>query len=92
MALGSKRDELLLCVEQISLALRDLALIKKSDSAPLLFYTDRERAASLAEKFNALELMQISECILRVKEMINRNANARLISMKLMLCAFGERI
>ena len=90
-AFGAKRDEICECVAQISLALRDLSMIKKSDRAPLLFYTDREEAVSDAEKFNALRLMEISDCISDIEEMIARNANAKLIAMKLMLCAFGER-
>ena len=91
-ALGSKRDEILLCTSQISLALRDLLLIKKTDTAPLLFYTDREEAAEMADKLGAARIVQIAECIAEVEQMISRNANAKLVSMKLSLCAFGERI
>ncbi len=91
-SLGTKRDEICECVGQISLAIRDLMLIKKTENAPLLFYTDREEAMSDAEGFNASRLMEMSECITEAEEMIARNANAKLIAMKLMLCAFGERI
>jgi DNA polymerase-3 subunit delta' len=91
-SLGGKRDELLLCIEQVLLAIRDLMLVKKSENAPLLFYTDRETALSCADEFNLSRLMEISEGVQKISEMITRNANARLVAMKLMLCAIGERI
>ena len=85
--LSTKRDilerELSLTVD----ALRDLILLKKSDDAPLIFYCDRDDAIELCDKTTLSFLYELEECVSQAIEENKRNANVRLMLLKMAVSA-----
>lgn len=79
----SKRDGLLREIQTVSLALRDLIALQKSENVPLCFYCDRDEAISLSDSTNLRRLMEIYDALLNVNERIEANANVRLSLIKL---------
>ena len=85
-AAGNKRDEVNELLLTVETAIRDLLLLKKSETAPLLFYTDREDAIALSDRIAAAGLLRMYEnceearCAIAI-----RNANTRLTLMELAL-------
>lgn len=75
---SSKREELLLQLDQISLAARDLILLKKSDSMTPVFFTDQSLADDLALSLSINRIMLLSEQTDIAKDSIAKNANVRL--------------
>ena len=80
---SSKRDQLSRQLSSVSDALRDLMVIKKSDTSPLLFYADRERAIELSDKASAVFLFKMYDALREAQDEITQNANVRLCLMKL---------
>ena len=79
---SGKREE---TVEQLTLtqkALRDMTLIKRSDTAPMIFFTSREEAASFASSFTLPDLMFAYDAIAETKSSLSGNANVRLTLIK----------
>ncbi len=76
--LPKKQDELLPILDNMQSALRDLIALKTASNAPLVFYTDRESAASLAYANSTAALCRFSEKLSLTVENISRNANIRL--------------
>ncbi len=81
---STKRDKLSDELLLIHTALRDLILTKKSDSAPLCFYENRDTAIELCEKASMAQLMRIYEATAAAAERISRNANVRLTMITLL--------
>lgn len=85
-AAGNKRDEVNELLLTVQTAIRDLLLLKKSETAPLLFYTDRDEAIALSDRIGAANLLRMYEnceearCAIAI-----RNANTRLTLMELAL-------
>ena len=75
---GSKRDEVMGILNLISLALRDLMLLKKSETAVLKYYTQRENALELSAVFTAKALLSLYQALEQAQEDLMRNANVRL--------------
>ena len=73
-------EDYLLCTAD---AVRDLMLLKKSDSAPLSFYSDREEATELSDRASLLFLDRFLQSLLRAIEENNKNANVRLCLLHL---------
>ena len=85
-ALGAKREEINEWLLTVETALRDLILLKKSETAPLLFYTDREDALALSDRIAAATLFRMYEnCEEARCAIFIRNANTRLTLMELSL-------
>ena len=61
-------------------------VLKKSDGAPLLFYADREEAASLSQSAPIAVLHQMLQKMDYTRGRILRNANVRLALSELLLC------
>ena len=59
-------------------ALRDLIALKKTASAPLIFYTDRESAMELAYTCSTALLLSLYQKLSTSVDNISRNANIRL--------------
>ena len=78
LALPSARDELQSRLELIALALRDLSLLVHSDTAPLVFFTDRERAIDLAVRFTPGRLLSYLSATEQAQGALLLNANTRL--------------
>ncbi len=81
--LPQKRDELLLCLEQIRLALRDLIVAKKSDEGRLLFYSSREEAEDVSFALSTSDLLNVFDAVEEAIEFTCANGNVRLITFSL---------
>lgn len=75
---SSKRPNLLQQLEYIKLTLRDLILLKKCETAPLCFFTDRDSALELSDRFSEKKLFSASALIDNAYDAIQRNANVNL--------------
>lgn len=65
-------------LESFSLAIRDLALLKRDGDAALRFFSDRERATALSDSFSLRKLLLISDALLGAISALERNSNTRL--------------
>ena len=81
--LPQKREELLLCLFQIRLALRDLIVAKKSDGGELCFYSFREEAEDLSFALSTSDLLSVYDAVEEAIDMTGANGNLRLILFSL---------
>ena len=86
-SLPTKKDELTEALESITVALRDLMLLKYDSSAPLLFYPDRAKARELADLMSARRLMRVYDIISDSLDDLARNVN-----VSAMTTALGAKI
>ena len=75
---GTKREEAIARFSVMLVCVRDLALLKQTENAPLCFFHDREEACSIAYRFTAPELLRIAAGIDEATDALRRNANLRL--------------
>jgi DNA polymerase-3 subunit delta' len=78
-----KRDALRDQLMTVSDAIRDLILLKKSDSAPLVFFVDRNEAIELCDRVSLPFLFRLGECVREAIDDNARNANVRLALTRL---------
>lgn len=83
----AKRDALQAQLQSISKALRDLILLKKSDDAPLLFYAERNEAIELCDRTTLSLLYRFHQAVECAMEENTRNANTRLMLIKMLISA-----
>ena len=83
----TKRDPLQNHLQLLSNALRDLILLKKSDDAPLTFYADRNEAIDLCDRTSLGFLYRFHEAVSCAADENTRNANTRLMLLKMALSA-----
>ena len=81
---SQKREELILQLEFIKSALRDLILLKKSENAPLGFYTDREAALDISSMFFERKLVSVFDLVDTAETSISKNANVKLTIISLL--------
>ena len=74
----TKRNDAIAVLSAASLAIRDLIALKKSDTAPLCFYGDREAATELSYRFTLSALFNLYQRIDNSINSLSRNANVRL--------------
>ena len=77
-ALGEKRDELITELQMIRLCLRDLLLLKQSETAPLCFFASREEALGLSDLFATPRLLKLCDELEATCDKLRINANVRL--------------
>lgn len=75
---SAKRDDVIAELEVISYALRDLILLKKTENAPLCFFSDRDNALDLADRFTLSALFRLNDKVTAASDALMRNANLRL--------------
>lgn len=75
---GTKRDDVSATLGYISLALRDLILIKTTDHVVLTYYTSEDAAMDVAFRVSMPALLRISRAIDAAREDLERNGNVRL--------------
>lgn len=75
----SKRDELRESLSHLSLAVRDLIVLKKDETAPLCFFSDRAEWETLLSSFRTDKLFAISDEIGVALERLDRNANPNTV-------------
>ena len=76
---STKRDELCEMLALLSEALRDLILLKRAPSAPLLYYTDRDGAIALMERIGIRRLFALSDAATEAIDDLAKNANVPIV-------------
>lgn len=76
-------DQLLLMLS----AVRDLILLKKSDSANLKFYTSSEEAIDLCDRVSLSFLFNMQNAVICAIDENKRNANVKLMMTKMLISA-----
>ncbi len=84
---GNKRDEVLRLLSMLSLAIRDLLLVKKAETIRLKYYTRLEAATELADTFTTRSLLSLYTAIESAKDDITQNRNIRLTLTHMCLLA-----
>lgn len=80
---GNKRESVLELLALITLATRDLILLRHSEEAKLKYFTDRDGAEELACRFTTRALMGLYQALGHAAESLEANGNIRLTLMKL---------
>ncbi len=78
-ALPTKREELSETLARLSLAIRDLILLKKSEEASLCFFLDAKEAEAHISTFRTDRLFQIYDILQEATEKLGRNANTATV-------------
>ena len=77
-----QREELSQIYSLLADAARDLAAVKLANAPDLLFWTDREKAVSLSERFALTGLMELSEIFTEAIRSLDGNAGVSLIEVR----------
>ena len=84
-AFGSKRDGVAEMLSLVSLALRDLILLGRSDSVSLRYYTQPDTAADLAASTTPKSLFSLYQAVDNAQVALMRNASVRLTLTRLLI-------
>lgn len=74
-ALPNKRPELLIMLEKIISAVRDIIVFKEARSAKLIFFVSEEEAAEYARLFSMGRLMDVYDALITAHDYCSKNAN-----------------
>ncbi|MBQ9152023.1 MAG: DNA polymerase III subunit [Clostridia bacterium] len=80
---GSKRDGVSEVIALITLAVRDLVLLRHGETVKLKYYTDRDAAEELAGRFTTRALLRTYHALGRAADSLEGNGNVRLTLMQL---------
>jgi DNA polymerase-3 subunit delta' len=80
---GNKRDGVMELLGLVSLATRDLILLRHGDRVRLKYYTDREAAEALAGRFTTRALLALYHALGKAADSLEQNGNVRLTLMQL---------
>lgn len=75
---GNKREGVLEALALITLAVRDLTLLRRSETVRLKYYTDRAAAEELAWRFTNRGLLKLYNALCHAAEALEANGNVRL--------------
>ena len=75
---SAKRDGAVEQLEYVKNALRDLILLKKTDNAPLCFFSDRDEAMDLSSMLAERRLVSVFDSVDRAQSLLYANANVKL--------------
>lgn len=75
---GNKRDEATEILRFISLALRDLMLVKRSDAVSLKYYVDENTAVEFSNSLTSQEILAVYNAVANAITSFERNGNLRL--------------
>ena len=84
---GSKREEVLRLLSMLTLATRDLLLLKKADAVHLKYYTQIDTATELADTFTTRSLLSLYTALESAKDDVTQNRNIRLALTHMCLLA-----
>lgn len=84
---GTKRDDVADTLSYVSLALRDLILLKATDHVVLAYYTSEDAALDLAFRFSTPVLLRIRHAVELAQDGLERNGNVRLTLTQMCLDA-----
>ncbi len=82
-AFGSKRDGVSEVISLVTLAVRDLILLRHGEAVKLKYYANREAADELASRFTTRALLRIYHALGRAADSLEGNGNVRLTLMQL---------
>ncbi len=80
---GSKRDGVAEVISLVTLAVRDLVLLRHGESVKLKYYTDRDAAEELAGRFTTRALLGLYHALGHAADSLEANGNIRLTLMQL---------
>ena len=75
MHLPQKRNELMVSLELLMSALRDLIVLKHTRTAKTVFFTDAESAEKYSCDFSEKRLLAIYDSVSQTHELCSKNAN-----------------
>lgn len=78
---GNKRDGVMELLSLITLAARDLILLRHGDGVKLKYYTDRAAAEELACRFTTRSLLSLCAALDKASDSLEGNGNVRLTLM-----------
>ncbi len=82
---GPKRDAVLEAIALITLAVRDLILLRYSEDVRLKYYTDHAAAEELASRFTTRALLRLEAALGHAAESLEANGGVRLVLMQLVV-------
>lgn len=77
-SLGKKRTDVSRYLVSVQYAVRDLIMLKKSDSASLCFFPDREEAQELSTRYTSSSLISLYNALCIACDELDANSNVRL--------------
>lgn len=77
-SLGKKRADVSRYLVSVQYAVRDLIMLKKSDSASLCFFPDREEAQELSTRYTSRSLISLYNALCVACDELDANSNVRL--------------
>ena len=80
---GSKRDGVSEALAMVTLAVRDLVLLRHGESVRLKYYTDRAAAEELASRFTTRALLRLYRALGNAADGLEGNGNVRLTLMQM---------
>lgn len=80
---GNKREGVQELIAMITLATRDLILLRHSEEASLKYFTDRDTAEELACRFTTRALIGLYQALCRAADSLEANGNIRLTLTRL---------
>ena len=80
---GNKRDGVMELLSLITLAVRDLILLRHGDGVRLKYYTDRDSAEELACRFTTKSLLGLYRALENAAASLEANGNIRLTLMRM---------
>lgn len=80
---GSKRDGVAEAIAYVTLAVRDLILLRHGDTVKLKYYTDKPTADTLAARFTTRSLLRLYHALGKAADSLDGNGNVRLTLMQL---------
>ena len=78
LSLGSAREAITAHLDVLSLALRDLLLLSRTEGTALLFFVDREQASELCACFTVERLLLLSRATENARNALCANANVKI--------------
>ena len=82
-ALRNKRQSLIEDLTELTVATRDLILLKRDELAPLCFFSDREQAQMRSERLSLRALFAIYDATGEAILQLQQNANVGVVSASL---------
>ena len=78
LSLGTTRKTIAAELSVLLLAIRDLVLLSRAETAALLFFSDREEATELCARFTVKRLLALSSAIENAQNALIANANVKI--------------
>lgn len=89
--MGQKREELKELLSMLTTALRDLVVLTRAEHAPLLFFTNRDRALDLTDHLTAARLLSYLPAVEEALEALWENANTTITMTNLLARLLATR-